>query len=509
MQVNRWSGTSWCARHLGPRTAAALLAAASALAAQAAARVDPDLSMRVAREQGQQRLPVIVHLAQQADPAELARAVAAVPQGERGGRLLERLKAYAAPRQAALLKDLAARKAEHVVPLVTVNAVAAHLTAKDVRELAERADVALLRYDIGLLAPSRRLAPDPCHPARPTPRQRIPRHCRDEASPAAAPAVAMAASAAGASFDLALPPGPTPQAVGAPAAWAAGFTGRGVTVAVVDTGVDLSHPDLAGSWRAGAGGWFDVHGEHAVPRDLHGHGTQLAGVLASVGASGRTLGVAPQARWIAARVYNDRNVARLSDLHRVMAWLLDPDGKPGTPDAPQVVLNAWGLGDRPGTCDAEFASDLRWLRAAGMHVVFAAGNGGPMENSSVSPANNDAALAVGALEGGGKPALFSSRGVSACDARPYPDLMAPGELLRTTDLSVAGRATQTLGTGTSFAAAVVAGELALLAQAHPALSPAEREALLRPVANDARPPLLRALALAAPAPAGTAPAAAQ
>jgi subtilisin family serine protease len=284
-------------------------------------------------------------------------------------------------------------------------------------------------------------------------------------------------------------------AVGAPVAWQNGHTGQGVTVAIVDTGVDAAHPDLAARFRGGAADWFDASGEQKHPLDRHGHGTQIAGLVLGAGASGQTLGAAPQATWIAARIYNDRNVGRLSQLHRVMAWLLDPDGNPATADAPQVVLNAWGLGDRAGTCDEEFATDLRWLRAAGMHVVFAAGNGGPGNNSSVSPANNAGVLAVGALDTAGELATFTSRGVSACDARPYPDVLAPGETLRTTDLSAATIATTMRGTGTSYAAAVVAGELALLAQARPALSVAERESLLRAVPGDARPPLLRALGL--------------
>ena len=155
----------------------------------------------------------------------------------------------------------------------------------------------------------------------------------------------------------------------------------------------------------------------------------------------------------------------------------------------QVTVRALGRDD-------EFAADLRWLRAAGMHVVFAAGNGGPHENSSVSPANNAGAMAVGALDGSGQMAMFTSRGVSACDARPYPDVMAPGELLRTTDLSAGGVPVTTSGTGTSFAAAVVSGELALLAQARPSMPMGEREALLRAVPGEtAKSPLLRALGL--------------
>jgi len=484
MQAIRWSRDSWSGRRL-----AALAAAALGMSAAGAATLEPDLAARLARDQGTQRYPVILRLAQQPDANEMAQRVAAVPQGQRGGRLLEALKAFNAPLQAPLVLDLQSRHAEQVVPLVTLNAIAAHLPAKDIRELAKRSDIASIRYDIGLLAPSRRPVADPCKPARPTPRQRLPKSCRGEGR---APAAVQAAG-----FDAQLPASPALRAIGAPAAWQAGYTGKGVTVAVVDTGVDASHPDLAGSFRGGAADWFDVHGEHDRPMDRHGHGTQIAGLVSGAGASGQTLGVAPQSRWIAARIYSDRNIGRLSQLHRITAWLLDPDGKPATPDAPQVVLNAWGLGDRPGSCDDEFARDLRWLRAAGMHVVFAAGNGGPMENSSLSPANNAGALAVGALDGEGQMAMFSSRGVSACDARPYPDVMAPGELLRTTDLAAGSMPITTLATGTSYAAALVSGELALLLQARPDMPMAEREALLRAVPGETRPPLLRALGLAA------------
>lgn len=483
MQATQFSRAWWFAERLAAATVAAAWCAAAG-----AATIDPDISARLARDIGANRYPVIIHLARQADPAELGKRFAEVPAAQRGGRIVEALRAFNKPLQAPLLQDLAARHAEEVNPLVTVNAVAARLAAKDIRELAQRPEVASIRYDIGLVAPSRKAMADPCRPARPTPRQRLPKACREEAKPAT--------TVDAAAFDMALQASPTVQSVGAPQAWKAGFTGKGITVAFVDSGVDAMHRDLAGSFRGGSADWFDVHGQHKRPIDRHGHGTQLAGLVVGAGASGQTLGVAPQARWIAARIYDDGNVGRLSQIHRIMAWLLDPDGNPATPDAPQIVLNAWGLGDRAGTCDTEFARDLAWLRAAGMHVVFAAGNGGPTNNSSVSPANNAGALAVGALDSAGEMALYTSRGVSACDARTYPDLLAPGELVRTTDLAIPGIPVTAAVSGTSYAAAVVAGELALLAQAKPKMAPLEREALLQGSA-EGRPVLLRALGLAA------------
>jgi subtilisin family serine protease len=454
-----------------------------------AGSIDPELASQLKRESAAQRYPVVIRLANQANLAELSARVAGLPQAQRGGRLLEALDGFAKAQQAPLLQELKKRGAERVTPLVTVNAIAADLTARDIRELALRTDVGTLRYDIGLLAPTRQAMADPCHPARPTPRARLPKSCNSTTQVAAAPVGSPAA------FDIQVPASASIAPLGVAEAWQAGFTGKGVTVAVIDTGVDTRQQDLAGSFRAGPGDWFDVHNEQPRPVDRHGHGTQITGLVVGASGSGQTLGVAPQAKWIAARVYNNRNIGRLSDLHRVMAWVLDPDGKPATPDTPQIALNAWGLGDRIGSCDTEFASDIAWLRAAGVHVVFAAGNGGPSENTSVSPANNPGALSVGALDASGQLASFSSRGPSACDRKPYPEVTAPGEGLRTTDLSAGVMSAYTLGTGSSFAAAVVAGELALLVQARPGVSMVERESLLRTVPGDNRPALLRALGL--------------
>lgn len=461
--------------------------AVAAGAAGAAAAVEPELAGHMKRDKVSQRYPVILRLVQQPDAAVIAAAADGALPAARGGHLMAALRRFAEPRQAGLLKALQSRGVVDAVPLYTVNAVAGRLTREDIGEMARRDDVASIRFDLGLVAPSRRAAADPCNPARPTPKQRLPKYCREEPAPLASDKIA--------AFDPDLPPSPSIESIGVAAAWKAGFTGQGVTVAIVDTGVDARHPDLAGSFRGGAKDWFDVHGQHTQPMDRHGHGTQIAGLVTGTGASGHTLGVAPQAKWIGARLYNDGNVGRLSQIHRIMAWLLDPDGDPSTADAPQVVLNAWGLGDRPGTCDAEFAADIGWLRAAGMHVVFAAGNGGPSDGSSLSPANNPAALAVGALDGAGRMATYSGRGKSACDQRAYPDILAPGELMRTTSSTVPGLASTTLGTGTSFAAAVAAGELAVLVQARPRMGVAEREALLAGDGPSNLPTLARALGL--------------
>ncbi|MGC4001479.1 MAG: S8 family serine peptidase [Anaeromyxobacter sp.] len=274
------------------------------------------------------------------------------------------------------------------------------------------------------------------------------------------------------------PAEPNVAAVGAPALWAAGFTGQGVTVAILDTGVDVSHPDLAARWRGGPGGWLDPYGQHASAHDASGHGTWTAGVLVGGEAGGTALGVAPGARFIAAKVFPDAGPATATAVHAAFQWVLDPDGDPATEDAPRVVNGSWSFG-APG-CNLEFLEDLRALRAAGILPVFAAGNYGPGDATSTSPGNYPEALAVGALDGGGRPLDLSSRGPSACGGGPFPALAAPGLDVWTTDLM----AWYLPASGTSIAAPHVSGVAALLASAVPGASADQLAAALQAGALD-------------------------
>jgi subtilisin family serine protease len=259
--------------------------------------------------------------------------------------------------------------------------------------------------------------------------------------------------------------------VNAPALWDRGFTGQGVVVASLDTGVDVTHPDLAGRWRGGTDSWYDPFGQHpTAPVDLTGHGTQVMGLMVGGDAGGTSVGVAPGSKWIAARIYNDQGQGTASNTHLAFQWLLDPDHDPNTHDAPQVVVNSWTYGSG---CNLEFAQDIQTLRAAGILPVFAAGNYGSV---NASPANNPGALAVGATTSSDTIASFSSRGPSACGepSNTFPELTAPGVSVRTTDL-YDGYTTQS---GTSLSAPHVAGALALLLSAYPNLNVALQESAL-------------------------------
>jgi len=265
------------------------------------------------------------------------------------------------------------------------------------------------------------------------------------------------------------------RAMHAPALWAQGQTGRGVVMASMDTGVDLSHPDLRRRWRGGSNSWFDPHQEEATPYDALGHGTQALAIV--LGGSG--VGMAPDARWIAVRLFDSNGHARMSDIHLAFQWLLDPDGDAATLDAPDVVNASWALtGRAAGSCILEFNEDIQVLRSAGIALVFAAGNDGPGPGTSSSPGNNPGALSVGAVTRELALARQTSRGPSACDGSVFPRLLAPGVNVRTADLSHGGVPSYTYVSGSSLAAPHVSGAMALLAAAFPDASLGELESAL-------------------------------
>jgi bacillopeptidase F len=270
----------------------------------------------------------------------------------------------------------------------------------------------------------------------------------------------------------------------APELWSSGHTGTGTVLASMDTGVDVNHPDIVSRWRGGSNSWYDPNGEHATPYDgdTWGHGTGVMGVMVGGDAGGSSIGVAPGAKWIAVKIFNDAGLAALSGIHAGYQWLLDPDGDPDTDDAPDVVNNSWGFPDQAGTCSTYFQSDIVALKTAGIGVVFSAGN----QTVNESPANNLESFAVGAVDATEIIAFFSARGASACDGTIYPELVAPGVNVLTADLTFDGRYPDSYATvnGTSIAAPHVTGAMALLLSAYPSLSIAEIETALTTTALD-------------------------
>src|SRR5690606_12612252 len=134
-------------------------------------------------------------------------------------------------------------------------------------------------------------------------------------------------------------------------------------------------PALADQWRGGSNSWFNPYDpdyRSAVPQDIAGyftgHGTATMGIMLGQESGMVGPGVAPDARWIAAKIFNDNGEATKTAVHLSFQWLLDPDGNPLTVDAPQVVSNSWTF--TVGRCDDEFQPDLQALRAAGILPIF-------------------------------------------------------------------------------------------------------------------------------------------
>lgn len=274
--------------------------------------------------------------------------------------------------------------------------------------------------------------------------------------------------------------------VGADNVWTQGHTGQGVVIASMDSGVDYLHEQLNGSWRGGTNSWFDPHGEHILPYDANGHGTQTMGIMASQNINGTTIGMAPSAQWIAVKIFNDAGEALASDIHQGFQWLIDPDSNTNTDDAPDIVNNSWGFPETENMCDTEFQVDIQTLRDMEISVVFSAGNQGAGP-SSISPANNDGVFSVGEVDENSIITSTSSHGPSSCmPSTVYPSVTSPGYLVNTTDLTFGGifANSTTLANGTSFAAPHASGAIALLLSAHPELTVTELEAAIQQSSMD-------------------------
>lgn len=258
--------------------------------------------------------------------------------------------------------------------------------------------------------------------------------------------------------------------VNAPAVWASGFTGRGIVVGDLDTGVQWNHPALINQYRGWNGSsadhnynWWDPTVEASpVPIDQDGHGTATTGIMVGNDGQGNQIGVAPGASWIACRGLGPG--ASRSTVLTCLQFMLAPwnlnGANPDPSKAPDVVNNSFicpfcGL-------QTAFAN----LRAAGIFPMAATGNFGPTCGSVFDPGTYPAVLSIGALSYKQNIiAPFSSRGPNASAPFILPEIVAPG----TTIISSVPTNTYATGSGTSFAAPAVSGAVALMWSARPYL----------------------------------------
>lgn len=286
--------------------------------------------------------------------------------------------------------------------------------------------------------------------------------------------------------------------VGADKLWRMGITGQGRLLMNIDTGVQFDHPALAARFRGTRvpmnQAWFDPAGSTS-PSDCDGHGTHTMGIMVGRAPStGDTVGMAINAEWIAAKTICTS--PHTSNSVAAFQWALNPDGNPSTiTDMPDAISCSWYDPDVTDECNGIYKTTLNSLEAAGIAVVFSAGNNGPSASTITKPknistdevnafsvANIDGAVY---LSGNNNPiASSSSRGPSACGGTGSllikPEVSAPGTSVRS---SYNGGGYSSL-TGTSMASPHVAGAIALLKQAAPTLTGRQLKLALYNTAKD-------------------------
>ncbi|SDC66926.1 carboxypeptidase regulatory-like domain-containing protein [Actinokineospora iranica] len=356
----------------------------------------------------------------------------------RGQAVLDALRATADRSQAAVRADLDAAKVDYE-PYFIANALRVHNGTEELAQaLAARGEVA------ALLAPQTYQLPTPA-PGK------------EEAEVDAV------------EWGLA--------AIDADDVWSGfGVRGEGVVVGNIDSGVQFDHPALVGKYRGNAGGgtfdhaynWFDPSRvcPTAAPCDNNGHGTHTMGTMVGDDGAANQIGVAPGARWIAAKGCESNSCSDTA-LMAAGQWMLAPTDAAGAnprPDLrPHVVNNSWGSSNG-SVVDPWYRATVTAWRAAGMFPSFSTGNSGPGCNSAGSPGDNAEAYATGAFDVNGAIASFSSRGPGE-NGDVKPNLAAPGVNIRS---SVPGGA-YAPNNGTSMATPHTSGTVALMWSAAPSL----------------------------------------
>ena len=268
----------------------------------------------------------------------------------------------------------------------------------------------------------------------------------------------------------------------------AGDTGQGVTVAVLDTGID-NLPDFSGRLVGGV----DLTGSNNPFQDGYGHGTFIAGLIAGDGASsnGQYSGEAPGAKLVSIKVAGATGQTDLATLILGLQWAIVHQSMYGI-----KVLNI-SLGFQPTESTVINPLDLAVQAAwnSGITVVVSAGNAGPFNGTILSPGDDPLVITVGALDdmaspsaGGDEMTNFSSAGPTSPDGWVKPDLVtsgrsvvslaAPGSTIYDNFPSARVGSANFVGSGTSFSAAITSGAAALVLADNPGLTPNQVKARL-------------------------------
>jgi serine protease AprX len=257
----------------------------------------------------------------------------------------------------------------------------------------------------------------------------------------------------------------------APEAWELGITGKGINVSILDTGINPSHPDIAGRLIK----WNDTISHLSSPYDNHGHGTHVAGTVAGNGSGGITTGVAPEANLFGVKVLDGTGSGIETDVIDGIQWSIENNA-----DIISMSLGSNQTWTTPN-CDAYdpfMAMAINNANDAGTVVVVAAGN---TPSGVTSPGCIAGAIAVGAVDSSDTIASFSGRGSAMIDH----GFVAPGYGITSLNCLNSGYIVKN---GTSMATPHVSGTIADLLQAARnqglALSPAQVKSVLENTSVD-------------------------
>ena len=273
------------------------------------------------------------------------------------------------------------------------------------------------------------------------------------------------------------------QEVGARIANDTGYTGDGIGIAVLDTGI-YPHLDFTRPWNRIIA-FKDFVNNRENPYDDNGHGTFTAGVAAGSGYSsgGRYKGIAPEADLIAVKVMDENGSGNSSDILAGMQWVADHQKEYN------IRIMSLSLGAKPTESRFDpLAAAVEAVWEKGVVVIAAAGNSGPKQNTIATPGISPMIITVGAVDDkrttdyrDDKIASFSSRGPIK-GRQIKPDVVAPGVdiMAAKTDpeytgglRSVAMKEPYTRMSGTSVATPIVSGAAALLLSKNPKMAPSE------------------------------------
>lgn len=303
----------------------------------------------------------------------------------------------------------------------------------------------------------------------------------------------------GFSFDNVATVQPGLKVIKADSIWARGYTGAGRIVMNIDGGVQGTHAALTNKWLGNNGrpwyhAWLDpIAPQTSAPFDCGSHGTHTMGIMCGM-VPGDTVGVAPDAFWMAAGITDCPGASYPSMNIYAYQWAMDPDSNSNTLDMPDAISCSWQDPSQSGStqCNSTiYINTLTAVEAVGTAVMFSAGNSGPGASTITPPKNLSidslSTFAVGNINGNGSfpwpITSSSSRGPSICGGVGTllikPEVVAPGTTIRSTIPSGYGNMT-----GTSMASPHVGGSVALLRSVSPNLTGKQIKLLLFSTATD-------------------------